>query len=220
MSLRKTPFVIGEYYHIYNRGILKNPIFLNEVDRIRFIKLLFVCNSSKPIIFKLVQGKALDEIERGNSLVDIGAYCLMPNHFHILLYEKVEDGISLFMQKLLTAYSMYFNKKYERKGPLFESKFNSKHIDTDDYIKWVFSYIHLNPVKLIDSNWKEDGISDLTKAESFMKDYEYSSYHDYFLGDRSEKLILNKDSFPDHFSQLNDFKYLIEEFKVQGLALD
>ncbi|MBT3282621.1 hypothetical protein HON59_00530 [bacterium] len=221
MSLRKTPFVIGEHYHIYNRGILKNTIFLDEADKRRFIKLLFVCNSSKSIIFKLIQGKALDEIERGESLVDIGAYCLMPNHFHILLYERVEGGISLFMQKLLTAYSMYFNKKYERKGSLFESKFNSKHIDTDEYLNWVFSYIHLNPVKLVDSNWKEEGISNPTKAKNFIDDYKYSSYHDYFLGDRSDKLILSKDSFPEHFSQLNDFKELIEEFNnIQGKALE
>ena len=145
----------------------------------------------------------------------------MPNHFHILLYERVEGGISLFMQKLLTAYSMYFNKKYERKGSLFESKFNSKHIDTDEYLNWVFSYIHLNPVKLVDSNWKEEGISNPTKAKNFIDDYKYSSYHDYFLGDRSDKLILSKDSFPEHFSQLNDFKELIEEFNnIQGKALE
>lgn len=220
MSLRKTPFVTEEYYHIYNRGILKNPIFLDEADKERFIKLLFVCNSGKPIIFKLVQGKALDEIERGDTLVDIGAYCLMPNHFHILLYEKVDGGISLFMQKLFTAYSMYFNKRYERKGPLFESKFNSRNIDTNEYLNWVFSYIHLNPIKLVDKDWKENGILDTKSAKDFIQNYTYSSYYDYFLGDRVENLILNKDAFPEHFSQLNDFKELVEEFEIQGKALD
>ncbi len=220
MVTRKVIFTVGEYYHLYNRGILKTPIFLDESDKERFIKLLFVCNSDKSVIFRLVQGSPLYEIDIGNTLVDIGAYCLMPNHFHILIREKVENGLSIFMGKLSTAYAMYFNTKYERKGILFEGRFNAKHIDTNEYLNWVFSYIHLNPVKLIDSNWKEGGISDPIKAKIFIEDYRYSSYHDYFLGDRSEKLILNKDSFPDHFSQLNDFKELIKEFiNVQGRPL-
>ena len=222
MTLRKTPFLIGEYYHIYNRGILKNLIFRNEADKRRFIKLLFICNSNKSVVFKTIQGRALDKIQRGETLVDIGTYCLMPNHFHILVKEKVENGLSTFIQKLSTAYAMYFNTKYERKGILFEGRFKSKHIDTDEYLNWVFSYIHLNPVKLIDSNWKENGISDTTAAKNFIQNYKYSSYYDYFLGDRTEKLILDKNSFPDHFSQLNDFKDLIEEFNniIQGRALD
>jgi putative transposase len=217
MVTRKITFTVGEYYHVYNRGILKNPIFLDEADKERFIKLLFICNSDKSVIFRLVQGRPLYKIDIGNTLVDIGAYCLMPNHFHILIREKVENGLSIFMGKLSTAYAMYFNTKYERKGILFEGRFSAKHIDTDEYLNWVFSYIHLNPVKLIDSNWKEDGVSDPTKAESFMQNYRYSSYYDYFLGDRVEKIILDKDAFPEHFSQLNDFKELIEELgKVQG----
>ena len=210
MVTRKIIFTVDEYYHAYNRGILKNTLFLDEADKKRFTKLLFVCNSNKPIIFRLVQGRPLDKIKRGETLIDIGAYCLMPNHFHILAKEKVENGLSIFMGKLSTAYAMYFNTKYERKGILFEGRFGAKHVDTDEYLNWVFSYIHLNPVKLIDSNWKEDGISDPKAAEDFMKDYKYSSYYDYFLGDRSEKLILDKNSFPDHFSQLNDFKELIK----------
>lgn len=221
MVLRRTPFIVDEYYHIYNRGILKNLIFLDESDKRRFIKLLFVCNSDKSVVFKSVQGRSLDKIDRGETLVDIGVYCLMPNHFHILVRERTEDGISIFMKKLLTAYAMYFNTKYERKGILFEGRFNAKHIDTDAYLNWIFSYIHLNPVKLIDSNWKENGISDPVVAESFVQKYKYSSYYDYFLGDRTEKIILNKDAFPEHFSKLNDFSELIEEFNnIQGSILD
>jgi putative transposase len=221
MVLRRTPFIVGEYYHIYNRGILKNPIFLDEVDKRRFIKLLFLCNSNKSVVFKLIQGRSLDEIDRGSTLVDIGVYCLMPNHFHFLVRERTEDGISIFMKKLLTAYAMYFNIKHERKGILFEGRFNAKHINTDAYLNWIFSYIHLNPIKLIDKNWKENGISNPMTAENFMQNYKYSSYYDYFLGDRIEKIILNKDAFPEHFSQLNDFNELIEEFNnIQGPSLD
>lgn len=221
MVTRKILFMVGEFYHIYNRGILKNPIFIDEADKRRFIKLLFVCNSDKSVVFKSIQGSPLDKIDRGNIIVDIGAYCLMPNHFHFLVKERIENGLSSFMEKLSTAYAMYFNTKYERKGIVFEGRFRARHIDNDPYLNWVFSYIHLNPVKLIDSNWKENGISDPAAAENFMQNYKYSSYYDYFLGDRIEKIILNKAVFPEHFSQLDDFKELIEEFNnIQGSPLD
>ncbi len=221
MVLRKIPLMVGEYYHIYNRGILKNLIFRDEADKKRFIKLLFVCNSDKSVVFKSIQGRSLDEIDRGSTLVDIGAYCLMPNHFHILVKEKIDDGLSIFMKKLLTAYAMYFNTKHERKGILFEGRFKTKHVDSDEYLNWVFSYIHLNPVKLIDKNWKENGISNTKSIENFIQGYKYSSYYDYFLSDRAEKIILKKDVSPEHFSELNDFKELIEEFNsVQGRSLE
>src|SRR3989338_2657209 len=120
---RKFQFSVGEFYHLYNRGSNKMPIFLDDSYKKRFIKLLFVCNSKKPVVFKTIQGLPLDEIDRGETLVDIGSYCLMPNHFHLLIREKMENGISLFMEKLSTAYSMYFNKKNERTGGLFEGTF-------------------------------------------------------------------------------------------------
>jgi len=219
MAIRKVPFVVGEYYHVYNRGVDKRIIFLDERDYERFMMLLYLCNSTKPVRVHnyLKQGKPLLEIfsvDRGEQLVDIGAYVLIPNHLHIFIHERVEGGASMFMEKLLTAYSMYFNKKYERTGALFEGKFKAKHIDSQSYFNWVFSYIHLNVVKLIDSNWKKKGISNPEKARKFMKKYKYSSYFDYFLGDRPEGAILNKGAFPEHFAQMNDFNDLLQEFSV------
>ena len=137
----------------------------------------------------------------------------MPNHFHLLLHEKIDGGISLFMQKLLTAYSMYFNTKHDREGSLFESRFKAKHINTDAYLNWIFSYIHLNPFKLIHQNWKEKGISNLTSAKKFIQNYRYSSYYDYFIGDRPEKVILNKDIFFDQSPQINSFEDILKEFE-------
>jgi putative transposase len=215
---RKIPFTVGEYYHIYSRGVDKRIIFNNDHDYRRFIFLLYICNSTTSVrtdnLFK--QGRSLLElfdVDRRDTLVDIGAYCLMPNHFHILLYEKTEGGISKFMKKLLTAYSMYFNTKNERRGSLFEGLFKAKYIDSDPYLNWIFSYIHTNPIKLIDSTWKEKGIYDPITVKKFVEDYEYSSYYDYFLGDRPESVILNKNAFPDHFSQLDDLEELIQEFR-------
>jgi putative transposase len=219
MAVRKIPFLIGEYYHIYNRGVDKRIIFSDKFDYKRFILLLFLCNGENSVnISKLIEKKLsfseIFNIDRGKQFVDIGAYCLMPNHFHILVRERIEGGISMFMEKLATAYAMYFNTKNDRKGSLFEGPFGAKHIDTDEYLNWVFSYIHLNPVKLIYSDWKEKGIPDTASAENFIKSYKYSSYYDYFVGDRTEKLILNKDAFPEHFSQLNDFEEIVSELSA------
>lgn len=213
MSVRGTPFIVGEYYHLYNRGILKNNIFLNNHDKDRLLKLLFICNGSNPVVFRDVQELPLAEIERGNPLVDIGAYCFMPNHFHILARERVQGGISAFMEKMATGYVMYFNKKHERTGRLFEGTFKSRHIDDEAYLHWLFTYIHLNPVKLIESKWKETGIHNPTKARNYLNDYKYSSYADYFLGKRNEELILNKSVFPEAFRDMDDFRILINEWR-------
>ncbi len=209
---RKFQFSIGEFYHIYNRGNNKSVIFLDDNDRKRFQKLLYVCNSTKPVVYKTIQGLPLDKIERGDTLVSIGAYCLMPNHFHFLLYEKIEGGISLFIGKVLTAYSMYFNKKYERTGRLFENTFQATHVNKDEYLKYLFSYIHLNPIKLIDSKWKENGIFDQSGAQKYLSNYVYSSYLDYVTNNREESKILNKSAFPEYFINFKEFKQFINEW--------
>jgi len=100
----------------------------------------------------------LKKINRGEQLVNIVTYCLMSNHFHLLIYEKTEGGISKFMQKVTTAYTMYFNKSKQRTGALFQGKFKAKHASiNDNYLKYLVAYIHLNPIKLIDAQWKENG---------------------------------------------------------------
>lgn len=209
---RKLNFSIGEYYHIYNRGNNRSLIFLDDKDRQRFQKLLYLCNSKKPVVFKTIQEMPLDKVERGETLVDIGAYCLMPNHFHILLKEKIENGISKFLEKLSTAYSMYFNKKYDRTGRLFENRFKATYLGEDRYLKYIFSYIHLNPIKIIDPLWKENGITDLQKSKIYLSEYEYSSYVDYMNSTRVEKCILNTSAFPEYFPDLKEFEQFIDEW--------
>lgn len=213
MSLRKTSFVSGEYYHIYSRGNSKQKIFLDEADYDRFLTLLFLCNSKLNINFRNVIDAIKNPLafEREETLVDIGAFCLMPNHFHLLIRERGEGNISLFMKKLLTAYVMYFNKKYERTGSLFEGKFKSEHVGEDNYLKYLFSYIHLNPVKLIDSKWKIEGIRDKSKAQKYALHYEYSSYAS--LGNESQKWnkIIHIKNFPRYF--LNAAQYQREIFE-------
>ncbi|MEK7081469.1 MAG: transposase [Patescibacteria group bacterium] len=208
MSIRKISLVQGEYYHIYNRGNSKQKIFHDKEDYLRFISLLYISNTSESFnLYDLSRNVNFNiyQIERNNLLVNMGAFCLMPNHFHILITEKTNGGISKFMQKLSTAYSMYYNKKYKRIGGLFEGKFKSQHADTDRYLKYLFSYIHLNPIKLIQRDWKENGIKNKKEAINHLNKYIYSSYLDFIGEKRIQNKILNKESFPKYFPNRTSF---------------
>ncbi len=215
MSLRKTEFIEGEYYHIYNRGNSKQKIFFDDKDRERFLKLLYLCNSKQRIDFNndIVKRKINAwEFEKGESIVNIGAWVLMPNHFHLYITPKTKarlpsgNAITDFMHRVLTAYSKYFNAKYHRTGSLFEGKFKSVHMEKDTQAKYLFSYIHLNPIKLIDPKWKEMGVKNEKKVLLFLNSYKWSSYLDYLGIFRPENKIINKIDFLDYFDTKHDFK--------------
>jgi REP element-mobilizing transposase RayT len=207
MSIRETPFVLGEYYHIYNRGNSKQKIFISKKDYDRFIALLYGTNTNEKFnFFNLQKGGGIFSKEIDDQLVSIGAYCLMPNHFHILITPLSEEGLSKFMQKLSTAYSMYFNETYKRTGSLFEGKFKSTHIKDDRQLKYIFSYIHLNPVKLIDKKWKENGIKNIKTTFEYLDTYQYSSFLDYSDQNRKQNIILKPEDFPNYFPSKNSFK--------------
>jgi len=213
---RTFSFAPGEFYHIYNRGTEKRNIFTSRSDRDRFLALLYLANQSDPTDLKL-QGRTLLEIveqRTGAPLVEIVVYCLMPNHFHLLLRELAEGGISKFMQKLTTGYTMYFNKWHERSGALFQGKFKATHVADDRYLRYLISYIHLNPIKLIEPKWKETGISDKTRAEQYLETYTSSSYLDYLEKERPEGMILTREVLPEYFSSGIDFKTFVTEWLI------
>lgn len=215
---RKFSFAVGEYYHLYNRGTDKRDIFLNDSDLLRFTFLLYACNSSKRIDVRELkegnEGLPFGKIERGDTIVDIGSWCLIPNHFHISIREKVDGGVTKFMLKLTTAYSMYFNNLYGRSGRLFQGPFQCSHADDDRYLKYLFAYIHLNPIKLIEPNWKERGILDKISSQKYLSEYKYSSYLDYTGINRDFGLILNKSEFPDYFSNTSEFYDFINDWLI------
>ncbi len=198
MSLRKVSFAPGEYYHIYNRGNSKQTIFHDKDDYSRFMKLLFLSNGTANFKVYFV-GKDIYDFNRGQSLVNVGVYCLMPNHFHLLISQTDEGSVSKFMQKLSTGYSMYYNNKYKRTGTLFEGKFKSEHVRDDRYLKYLFSYIHLNPIKLIEPEWKENGVKNKHQAVEFLKQYPFSSYQEYLGNSRIQEKIINVKTFPHYF---------------------
>ncbi len=213
-------FSINEFYHSYNRGTDKRIIFNSPSDYQRFIVLLYLCNGKVPIIFRELLEDDFFTLDRGETLVDIGAYCLMPNHFHLLVREKIDGGISAFMKKILTAYSMYFNKKYNRTGSLFEGTFKARHASNDTQLKYLFSYIHLNPAKLVDSNWKTNIQANPRKLFDYINRYPYSSFPDYRGAERKEKAILNKTTFPCYFETKKDVLRSITEWLDYPISKD
>ena len=211
MSIRKVNFVRGEHYHIYNRGNSKQIIFRDKKDYYHFIHLLYLSNTTRNFVVSRIDKNPFD-FDQERQIVSIGAWILMPNHFHILLTQKEDNGISKFMQKLATAYSMYFNKKYKRTGSLFEGKFKSKWIEDDRNLKYLFSYIHLNSIKLIQKDWKKEGIKNKQQAIFFLNSYNYSSYLDYLKSQRLEIKILDKKAFPNYFPMEDKFQKEIFEW--------
>lgn len=195
----------GEYYHLYNRGVEKRNIFLTREDRNRFKKLLYLANGTESFVYRDIAHKRLKDIDRGDPLVAIAAWVLMPNHFHILVKEITEGGTAMFMRKLCTGYSSYFNKRHERVGPLFQGRYKSQHVVEDSHLKYLFAYIYLNPLKLIDSGWKEQGSINVAKAKRFISEYKHSSYLSYVDTNREENILLSKNEFPDYFSEKKDF---------------
>ncbi len=211
---RTFTFAPGEYYHLYNRGTEKRNIFTSRAGRDRFLALLYFANQDAPVDLKLQGSTLLEATEQREEspLIEIVCYCLMPNHFHLLVREIEDDGISKFMQKLTTGYTMYFNKRYERNGALFQGRFKATHVDDDRYLRYIISYIHLNPVKLIEPKWKEDGITNRAHAERFLEQYTDSSYLDYLGKKRPEGMILSKDVLPEYFASGTDFKSFVTEW--------
>ncbi|QQR64536.1 transposase [Candidatus Kaiserbacteria bacterium] len=204
MSTRGVSFVQNEYYHIYNRGNSKQKVFLVPQDYERFVKLLFLSNSIHSFNVRDLGAQNVFDVDRERQLVNILAYCLMPNHFHILLTPLEDDGISKFMLKLSTAYSMYFNKKNNRTGTLFEGPYKSEFVCDDRYFRYLFAYIHLNPVKLIDKNWKIDGVKNEQKTIDYLFSYKYSSLSDYIGASeimRKESTVIDKDLFGEIFNK-------------------
>lgn len=132
-------YVEDSYYHVFNRGVNKAKIFIDEQDYWYFIKL--ISRYLEPYNNEEAKG----EYPNFAGEVSIVAYCLMPNHFHILLHQVSEQGMTKFMRALSTSYTMYMNKKYHRVGTLFQGSFKAIHISNDSYLTHLSRYIHRNP---------------------------------------------------------------------------
>ncbi len=182
-SLPQSNFVQGGFYHVYNRGIRKQNIFLDNKDYQRYTDRL--------------------KEYKGKHQVSIIAYCLMPNHVHLLIRQNGPQPASKFIQRLHTAYSMYFNKKYSEVGHLFQNRFKAKIISKDEYLMHLSRYIHLNPEKLLRK----------------LPGYKWSSYGDYIGRSDTHGLVDTKfilDMFRKKKGTLEDAIFAYKDFvKVQ-----
>ena len=209
-------FVNEQIYHVYNRGVDKREVFLNDEDRFRFIHDLYEFNDEAPalnIYYKLPQGqsyevqlrKILEERKKRTPrklLVEILSFCLMNNHFHLLLCQKKDNGITKFMQKLGTGYTNYFNKTYERSGALFQGRYKAILIGEEAHLLHLPYYIHANPIDIINPNWKEEGV-DAENAVRYLESYRWSSYLDY-IGKKNFSSLTSRDFLNDYYK--NNFR--------------
>lgn len=142
MGNRNHVFATDEFYHCYNRGVDKRTTFIDAQDFSYFLKSAEAYNS----VETLGKLRLYENLPAREKIVDIVSYCLLPNHFHFVLQEKTEHGISNFMSRVGTGYTMYFNEKYERSGALFQGVFKSKHLESDQDLRQVISYVAYNNI--------------------------------------------------------------------------
>ncbi|MDP1689909.1 MAG: transposase [bacterium] len=217
MANRKSAFAVGEHYHIYNRGVDKRIIFVDKYDIQRFFQSMVEFNTVDPIgsLYLnsfLLRGETPKLSER---LVDIVAYCLNPNHFHLILRQLVEGGISEFMKRLGGGYTGHFNQKHDRNGSLFQGTFKDAHIDSNEYLLHASAYVNLNDrvhqlrgetPKLVKSvsSWREytdERIIGICRKEIILEQFKNIVEYKNFALDSLESIIKRK----EELSGVEDF---------------
>ena len=195
MINKRLPPVNGEIYHIVIRAVEGSKLFRDKQDYLQIIHNLFEFNDEKPVSskfrvlrcinkkMKLTRNEIVNfgscEQEKREMLVQIFAFCLMPNHVHLLVRQIKDGGITKFMRKTGAGYANYYNQKYKRTGHLFQGRYRMVHVKNDKQLITVFVYIHTNPIAIIYPGWKEKGIANFKKAVDFIENYKWSSYSDY-----------------------------------------
>ncbi len=216
MPYRKEDFAINEVYHVILRGIDGMTLFKDVDDYYRGIFSIYEFNDLRPVViqqrrkerdaFKKVarrrasstSGERFDVIQfvdNRDRLVDILAFCFMPNHIHLLVRQIKDEGVHKFMVKLGSGYGRYFNQKNGRRGYVFQGRFHSVHIKDDNQLVIAVNYIHANPISLVEPRFKDEGIKNHSIEEIMTyvaRDYRWSSYMDY-VGFKNLPSITHRD---------------------------
>lgn len=180
---------------------------MDEEDHLRFIHDLFEFNDVNPVsdalytftnILDIGRPKVRVERKPRKMLVDILAFVLMPNHYHLLVEPRQDDSVSIFMKKLNMGYAKYFNEKYERTGALFQGKYKSVSIERDAHFIHIPYYIHLNPLDLKFSEWRSREVHNYKKIFEYLENYRWSSHLDY-LGKKNFPSITNRTMLLEYF---------------------
>lgn len=216
--MKTLKFVTNSFYHIYNRGVDSRDIFREDQDYVRFIHSLYEFNDKQfALPHRVSKEKVISRNMHRKPLVNILCFCLMPNHFHLILNQIVDGGITKFMRKLGTGYTMYFNVKYERTGVLFQGKFKAIMVDSDEYFLHLSRYIHLNPIELIEPNWKEEGVRDWSATKDFLRRYRWSSFMDY-IGRKNFPSVIQRDLLLKYFRDSTSYNEFIEKFIINDIS--
>ena len=206
-----------ELYHALNRGVDGRDIFLDDHDRARFVHNLYEFNDAAPILNVKHRLKNKDlrnpYFKERELIVDIHGWVLMNNHYHLILSERVENGISLFLRKLNVGYANYFNEKYQRKGTLFQGRTKKILIDREAHFLYILHYLHLNPLDYLSGaeEWRirsKKGIQSVNEVFDFLGSYRWSSYLDYSGKKNFPSVVAMsffKDSLGDYQSSLNSY---------------
>lgn len=202
MPTRKLQFKNGKFYHIYNRASKGAALFRDDSDKERFIQSAFLSNNSNDFrgVFALEKNRADYSVESAKKilesrkiavvpLVDIFAFCIMPDHFHFLLRQKENNGVSRFMQRLGNSFGKYFSKKYSCKGSVFAGRFKSAAIDDKAQLGDIAGYINvINPAQLTEPYIRIKGVENFSLAWQGADNYLWSSHND-FLGRKSSGIV-------------------------------
>lgn len=208
-----------ELYHALNRGVDGRYLFLDGRDYARFVHDLYEFNDSRPINnlsyrfdIKGLRNPYFPRDER-DRIVDIHGWCLMKNHYHLLLSERVEGGLSLFLRKLNVGYANYFNERRKRKGTLFQGRTKKILIGNEAHFLYVLHYIHLNPLDYLKGaeEWRhrsKNGIKNIRAGLLYLDGYRWSSYLDY-LGKKNFPSVVTTSLFK---SALGNYSHAVTEY--------
>jgi putative transposase len=214
-----------EIYHALNRGVDGRDIFKDNQDRIRFVHDLFEFNDQKPAPHMRASGRIGGFVNPHirERLVDIHGWCLMKNHYHLVLSERVENGISLFLRKLNVGYANYFNERYARTGTLFQGRTKKIALERQAHFLYILHYVHLNPLDYLSGaqEWRvrdKSGIKSVREALQYLDTYRWSSYLDY-RGEKNFPSILSMTLFTDsQESYADELKGFLEDAESEPLA--
>jgi putative transposase len=225
---------MAELYHVLNRGVDKRKIFMDDKDYFRFIHDLFEFNDEDNVanaIFRFRRptidvGHRYIEHKKRKLLVDVHAFCLMPNHYHLLLSSRVENGIPLFMKKLNGGYAKYFNARHERTGTLFERRYKSVSINNQAHFIHLPYYIHLNPLDMFAPEWRERKLKDYKGSVKFLNSCRWSSHLDY-LGEQNFPSLTSRDFLLEIFGGEKGYKKKLDGYlkdlnlaRIRGIILE
>jgi len=185
-------FATEEFYHVFNRGVDKRVIFSDALDYQRFMLLMLLANDTLNVdLYQSFRDYSIPELINSKRvpIVKIGAFTLMPNHYHFLISELVDGGISSFMHKIGTGYSMYFNMKNERSGALFQGRYKAKHLHSDNYVRYMYQYIHLNKIRDQFNNVDRNSVIKLLKIAEADPYSSLSAYSGREAGRLTESVI-------------------------------